>query len=134
MLTYTSQIYQAADAISFLHTLAGIVHGNINCVRVVIPPGRMRNNYLLQESILISDDGDAILTDFRSSTSVFRPETEKTTFTSNETSLFRLSLRFAAPEILSSTGPSGLEKRQRPRTAASDAYAFGMTILQASYE
>lgn len=105
-------ILQVAGAIHYLHTEQRLVHGDIKCANV-----------------LVSDSGDALLSDVGLSTFIEKPQSSMTTGT-----VLRglCTLRYAAPEILQDTADDGL--RLRSKTCQSDVYAFGMLILEAVTE
>lgn len=100
-------IVQVAEAVNYLHTDEGLVHGDLKC-----------------ENVLISDYGEALLADFGLSTFV-----EKTRFISRTMTGIREkhTPRFAAPELV-------LETKAQSKTRESDVYAFGMLVLQAISE
>lgn len=102
-------ILQVAEAVEFLHDSKGLVHGDIKCTNV-----------------LISDFGDALLTDFGLSTVAEKSQSRTATLT---TIRQMNTLHFAAPEVLLGEGPATLSK-----TRESDVYAFGMLILEAISE
>lgn len=105
-------ILQVASALDHLHNVEDIVHGDIKCTNV-----------------LISDQGEALLSDFGLCTSA--EKTESTSATA--TSIHRMyTPRFAAPEVL--FGPDCPSARHPGKTYESDVYAFGMLILEALTE
>lgn len=82
----------------------------------------------MQENVLVSDDGDALIADLGLSTLVDKTANEATTVSVIR---LRVTLRFAAPELLDDTLIS--EGLMRSKTPASDVYAFGMLMLQVEY-
>lgn len=114
-------IIQVAQAVEFLHVKKKLVHGDLKC-----------------ENVLVSDLGDALLTDFGLSSFIEKSEALSTTMTAIRT---MHTLRFAAPELLGvdigypGSSRWGDEAPPIPKkTTASDVYAFGMLILQAVSE
>ncbi|EJD36822.1 kinase-like protein, partial [Auricularia subglabra TFB-10046 SS5] len=103
---------QVAEAVNHLHTIGGLVHGDLKCANV-----------------LVSDLGDALLSDFGLSTFVEKAHASATTAT-NVRQMY--TLRFAAPEILLDV--AGDVTRVRSKTRESDVYAFGMLMLEAMTE
>ncbi|EJD37459.1 kinase-like protein [Auricularia subglabra TFB-10046 SS5] len=107
-------ILQVADGLHYLHTVQGLVHGDIKCANV-----------------LVSDARDALLADVGLSTSVEKPQSSMTT----ATDLRKIcTLRFAAPEILQDTASQesadDAALRLRSKTCESDVYAFAMLVLE----
>lgn len=103
-------VLQVAEALAFLHTKTGLVHGDIKC-----------------ENVLISDSGKALLADFGLSALIDKAESSTTTALSVRG---WNSVRFAAPELLQDTASSGATARVRSKTAQSDVWAFGMLVIQ----
>ncbi|EJD47437.1 kinase-like protein, partial [Auricularia subglabra TFB-10046 SS5] len=103
-------VLQVADAVCYLHAFLGIVHGDLKC-----------------ENVLVSDDGDALLTDFGLSTVIDKSDSDATTKTCIRQSL---TVRFAAPELLKDNARSPSSRHIRSKTPESDVYAFGMLALQ----
>lgn len=103
-------ISQVADAVDHLHNSLKLVHGDIKC-----------------QNVLVSDGGQALLTDFGLSTTVGEAVGGDRTVTAIRQSN---TTRFAAPEILDDSATSPLGKL-RSKTTQSDVYAFGMLIIQA---
>lgn len=102
-------LFQIADAVTYLHTDAGLVHGDLKC-----------------ENVLGSADGKALLTDFGLSTFIEKLASDATTRTDIRE---WHTLRFLAPELLFGDSLAG-SGRVRSKTPASDVYAFGMLMLQ----
>ncbi|EJD49211.1 kinase-like protein [Auricularia subglabra TFB-10046 SS5] len=100
-------ILQLAEAIEHLHVNEGLVHGDIKC-----------------ENVLISDNGDALLTDFGLSTFIARQDIKTETYIRHIT-----TLEFAAPEVAACNVYAG--SRRRSKSTQADVWAYGMTILQA---
>ncbi|EJD36210.1 kinase-like protein, partial [Auricularia subglabra TFB-10046 SS5] len=103
-------VLEVADAVRYLHASLGIVHGDLKC-----------------ENVLVSDDGDALLTDFGLSTVIDKSDSDATTRTCIRQSC---TVRFAAPELLKDDARSASSRRIRSKTPATDVYAFGMLVLQ----
>ncbi|EJD47434.1 kinase-like protein [Auricularia subglabra TFB-10046 SS5] len=103
-------IIQVADAVNYLHTRAGLVHGDLKC-----------------QNVLVSPHGDAQLADFGLSTIVDKSRATDTTTLGIRQSY---TLQFAAPELLSdeAKAPSGKTRSKTPQT---DVFAFGRLVLQA---
>ncbi|EJD54190.1 kinase-like protein [Auricularia subglabra TFB-10046 SS5] len=99
-------VRQVVEGLKYLHDTRGVVHGDLKC-----------------ENVLITNHGEAMLSDFGLSTLV----TAGSNITATEIR-GRHTVRFAAPELLSDT--AGDEQR-RSKTKPSDVYAFGMVIYQA---
>ncbi|EJD35781.1 kinase-like protein, partial [Auricularia subglabra TFB-10046 SS5] len=102
------QVLQVADAVYYLHHSLKIIHGDLKC-----------------ENVLISDAGNALLTDFGLSTWIDKGDSEETTATDIRG---WHTVRFAAPELLIDEAISA--GRTRSKTPESDVYAFGMLVLQ----
>lgn len=105
-------ILQVAEAVTYLHTVERLVHGDLKSANV-----------------LVSDSGDALLADFGLSTFIEKTQTSATTAT-NVRQMY--TVRFAAPEILRDV--AGNPSRLRSKTRESDVYAFGMLVLEAITE
>lgn len=107
--TRRSMLHKIAEGLDYLHTGAGVVHGDIKA-----------------ENILIADDGSPLLTDFGLSTYVDRTENPTRTDIRG-----KYTTRFAAPEVLSDAayGPLPAEPL-RSKTTQSDIFAFGCLIYQ----
>lgn len=105
-------ILQVAEAVTHLHTVQLLVHGDLKCANV-----------------LVSDSGDALLADFGLSTFVEKARTSATT-AMNVRQMY--TVRFAAPELLRDV--AGQPDRLRSKTRQSDVYAFGMLVLEAITE
>lgn len=103
-------VFQVAAAVCHMHTALGIVHGDLKC-----------------ENVLVSDGGNALVTDFGLSTLIDKPVSEDTTITAIREGK---TVPFAAPELLLDDAKSD-SNRIRSKTPQSDVYAFGMLILQA---
>ncbi|EJD35359.1 kinase-like protein, partial [Auricularia subglabra TFB-10046 SS5] len=99
-----------AEAVTFLHKDAGLVHGDLKC-----------------ENVLISDDGRALLADFGLSALIDKIESSVTT-----SPVVRgwNTVRFASPELLADTATSGSPARVRSKTTQSDVWAFAMLMIQ----
>ncbi|EJD46477.1 kinase-like protein, partial [Auricularia subglabra TFB-10046 SS5] len=104
-------IVQIAEAVSHLHRLLGLVHGDLKC-----------------QNVLISDDGNALLADFGLSTTVEKQAGDGPTATAIRASN---TLRFAAPELLKDDARSP-SRMIRSKTTETDVFAFGMLMIQAS--
>ncbi|KAG8711151.1 hypothetical protein FRC08_016249 [Ceratobasidium sp. 394] len=89
---------QIADGLSYLHQ-CGVVHGDLK-----------------GDNVLISDAGDAMLTDFGNA--VLQERTLQFTYT---TAKVNVSLRWAAPELLGEDASHSI---------GADIFALGMTILE----
>lgn len=89
---------QVADGLAYLH-LCGVVHGDLKGANV-----------------LLSDDGDPLLTDFGNA--ILQERTLQFTYTTAKTSL---SPRWAAPELIRGEESFSFE---------ADMFALGMTILE----
>lgn len=101
-------VVQIAEAVEHLHTVHGLVHGDLKC-----------------ENVLVSNERTALLADFGLSTLVDKVETNTRTATAMR---HRYTVAFAAPELFA----SGTEYSEVPsKTIKSDVYAFGMLVLQA---
>lgn len=103
-------ILQVAEAVDYLHTQAGLVHGDLKC-----------------QNVLVSPHGVAQLADFGLSTIVEKPSAAVAT----DYEIRRLcTLQFAAPELLTddAKSPSGKTRSKTPQT---DVFAFGRLVLQA---
>ncbi|EJD46554.1 kinase-like protein, partial [Auricularia subglabra TFB-10046 SS5] len=110
---------QVAEAILYLHSVVGRVHGDLKC-----------------SNVMISGDHSAFLADFGLSTLIERTDPTMTMIRAHCT------VPFAAPELLGdiacsehgvipdlSTQPNGVsEPKPRSKTIFSDIYAFGMLI------
>ncbi|EJD45940.1 kinase-like protein, partial [Auricularia subglabra TFB-10046 SS5] len=104
-------LLQVAEALTFLHTKAGMVHGDLKC-----------------ENVLVSNDGVPLLADFGLSTLV---DKAAETGTTDATVRVWNTVRFAAPELLTDTAQS-ISGRIRSKTTQSDVWAFGMLVVQVS--
>lgn len=91
-------ILQVASAVNHLHSVEGLVHGDLKCANV-----------------LVSDSGDALLADFGLSTFIEKAKTSATTVVSVRQ---RYTVQFAAPEILNDT--AGQPERLRSKTRETD--------------
>ncbi|KAF8603990.1 kinase-like protein [Ceratobasidium sp. AG-I] len=89
---------QVADGLAYLHS-CGVVHGDLKGANV-----------------LLSDDGDPLLTDFGNA--VLQERTLQFTYTTTKASL---SPRWAAPELIRGEESFSFE---------ADVFALGMTILE----
>lgn len=105
-----SLIIEVADAVNYLHTEAGLVHGDLKC-----------------QNVLVSARGDAQLADFGLSTIVDKSLSTDTTTVGIRQSY---TLQIAAPELLSdeAKSPAGKTRSKTPQT---DVFAFGRLVLQA---
>ncbi|EJD39019.1 kinase-like protein [Auricularia subglabra TFB-10046 SS5] len=103
-------LIEVANALNFLHTKTGLVHGDIK-----------------SENILIADGGKPLLADFGLSALIEKAESSATTALSVRG---WNSVRFAAPELLEDTASSGSTARVRSKTTQSDVWAFGMLMIQ----
>ncbi|EJD45920.1 kinase-like protein [Auricularia subglabra TFB-10046 SS5] len=103
-------VLRVAEAVTFLHTNAGLVHGDLKC-----------------ENVLVSDNGTPLLADFGLSALI---DKTSTTHTTDYTIRASKTLRFAAPELLSDNAQSD-SGRLRSKTPQSDVWAFGMLLVQA---
>ncbi|EJD38664.1 WD40 repeat-like protein [Auricularia subglabra TFB-10046 SS5] len=105
-------LVQVAEAVTYLHSDVGLVHGDLKC-----------------QNVLVSDQGNALLADFGLSTFVEKSKSAATTMTAIRD---MNTVQFAAPELL--LGPDDRSVRPRSKTRESDVYAFGMLILEAVTE
>ncbi|EJD38668.1 kinase-like protein [Auricularia subglabra TFB-10046 SS5] len=121
-----AQVVQVAEAVDYLHTVAGFVHGDLKCVSAkkssayILVPDAFKANFL------VSDSDDALLGDFGLSTVVEKSELDPATMTSIRD---MHTARFAAPELL--LGADSPAIKPRSKTRESDVYAFGMLVLEA---
>lgn len=86
----------------------------------------------VQENVLVSDDGQAVLADFGLSTAMDKSASDVTT-TMNIRN--QSTLPFCAPELLldqAEAVDAAGQTRRRSKTSATDIYAFGMLLLQVS--
>ncbi|KAG8777306.1 hypothetical protein FRC12_000440 [Ceratobasidium sp. 428] len=104
-----------SEGVAYLHQ-NGLVHGDIKSVRPSILACEVQVETSSQANILISSEGVAKISDFGCSVL----KTSTLCFTT--TSVLKLSIRWAAPEILD--GPV-------LRSREADVYALGMTLLEA---
>ncbi|KZV96075.1 kinase-like protein [Exidia glandulosa HHB12029] len=105
----TALTHQVAEALDYLHSTLGIVHGDVKC-----------------ENVLINGQGNAQLTDFGLSTFTWKELDEATTATSLR---IQYTTDFSAPELLTDSAFGG--GRRRSKTVQTDVYAYGMLVLQA---
>lgn len=116
---YISQLAQVVSALSYLHGLS-IIHGDVKGVSISIK-SLVFLSHQLQSNILITDNGEASLTDFGLSrilhTSGFTTDTASGT------------LRYLAPELFSISAEG--EDEPIPRvTIPTDVWAFAMTVVE----
>ncbi|EJD36308.1 kinase-like protein [Auricularia subglabra TFB-10046 SS5] len=105
-------ILQVAEAVNHLHSVERLVHGDLRC-----------------SNVLVSDYGEALLSDFGLSTFLEKAHGALATMTG----IRQLhTARFAAPELLM----GGIDPSGKPpsKTCESDVYAFGMLVLEAITE
>lgn len=104
-------LQQVAEGVHYLHTKAGVVHGNLKC-----------------SNILISDDRTALLCGFGLSTPI-NPSTPPAT-----PIRIQHTEPFAAPELFTDSAFESAFDRgnssKRSKTTHSDIYAFGMLIYE----
>lgn len=101
---------QVAEGVTFLHTTARLVHGDLKC-----------------ENVLVNSSETAVIADFGLSTTI-----DKLDNTTAAGIRHWNTLAFAAPELhLDEATDSGEENKLRSKTPKSDVYAFGMLVLQA---
>ncbi|EJD36967.1 kinase-like protein [Auricularia subglabra TFB-10046 SS5] len=95
-------LLQVAQALEYLHTVEGLVHGDLNCANVPI-----------------SNSGNALLADL----GLCAPADE-----AHRLGPGNYTLRYAAPEIL--LGPEDPSAPSLAKSRASDVYAFGMLVYE----
>lgn len=86
---------------------------------------------IVQHNVFVSESDGALLSGFELSTSVGKSDSEPET---SRNICQRYTLRYAAPELLqdSQDDPDAPAGPRRSKTTASDVYAFGMLLYQAS--
>lgn len=98
---------------------------------VFVHPSRAVSIFMsVQENVLVSDDGMAMLADFGLSTAMDKAASDATTTVNIRN---QSTVPFCAPELLldqAAAVDAAGQTRRRSKTSETDIYAFGMLILQ----